>query len=336
MPIIENDPWREQYFERVRCPKGVMIPTDDGDAYDLFPKERWVYNKLLIAESQNLRCAPHGMSPPEFPVFSKPIYNMRGMGTGSCIIQSLEQWHIRQAPGHMWMDLLSGEHLSTDVAVIDGKPVWWRHASGKPLKAGTFDYWTVHAEARPEIEAYCGRWLSRKLDRYTGIVNFETIGGKIIECHLRFTDQWPDLYGEGWIEAVVALYSNGVWRFKDADRRTGYSVVLFAAHGVRYKIDRTRVHELIDEYPEVSSIQITFRDDKPLEAHAMPPGGFRLAIVNCSDLDVGFEVRYRLASRFRSVGRMRVPRGDRTKRATQRGRTKRVAQKRPTNRAAQG
>ena len=68
----------------------------------------------------------------------------------------------------------------------------------------------------------------------------------------------------------------------------------------------------------------------------MPPGGFRLAIVNCSDLDVGFEVRYRLASRFRSVGRMRVPRGDRTKRATQRGRTKRVAQKRPTNRAAQG
>ena len=57
MPIIENDPWREQYFERVWCPKGVVIPTDDGDAYNLFPKERWVYNKLLIAESQNLRCA---------------------------------------------------------------------------------------------------------------------------------------------------------------------------------------------------------------------------------------------------------------------------------------
>src|SRR5256885_7665869 len=95
MPIIENDPWREQYFERVRCPKGVVIPTDDGDAYDLFPQERWVYNKLLIAESQNLRCAPHGLVPPQFPVFSKPIYNMRGMGAGSCIIRSLEQWHIR-------------------------------------------------------------------------------------------------------------------------------------------------------------------------------------------------------------------------------------------------
>ena len=336
MPIIENDPWREQYFERVRCPKGVMIPTDDGDAYDLFPKERWVYNKLLIAESQNLRCAPHGLVPPQFPVFSKPIYNMRGMGAGSCIIRSLEQWHIRQAPGHMWMDLLSGEHLSSDVAIINGKPVWWRHASGKPLKGGMFDYWTVHAEPRPEIEAYCGRWLHQKLDGYTGVVNFETIGGKIIECHLRFTDQWPDLNGKGWIEAVVALYSKGLWRFKDVERRSGYSVVLFGAHGVRYKIDRSRVSELLDDYPEVSSVQITFRDDKPLEAHAMPPGGFRLAIVNCSDLHVGFDARDRLALRFSSIGQTRIPRKPHAKRTAQRRRVKRAAQGSRAKRAAQG
>lgn len=139
MPIIENDPWREQYFARVPCSKAVVIPTDDGDAYDLFPNDRWVYNKLLIAESQGIRCAPHGLVPPKFPVFSKPIYNMRGMGTGSCIIRSQQEWHARQAPGHMWMEILSGEHLSTDVAVVDGDPVWWRHASGKPLKGGMFD-----------------------------------------------------------------------------------------------------------------------------------------------------------------------------------------------------
>jgi hypothetical protein len=317
MPIIENDPWREQYFEQVRCPKTVVIPTDDSDAYELFPKERWVYNKLLIAESQGIRCAPHGLVPPKFPVFSKPIYNMRGMGTGSCIIRSQQEWHARQAPGHMWMEVLSGEHLSTDVAVINGTPVWWRHASGRPLKGGMFDYWTVHAEARPEIEAYCGQWLKDRLDGYTGIVNFETIGGRIIECHLRFTDQWPDLYGAGWIDAVVALYGKGVWRFKDADRCTGYSVVLFGPHGVSNKIDRTRIGELIDEYREVSSVQITFRDDKPLEAHAMPPGGFRLAIVNCWDLDVGFDVRDRLALRFWSTGHKRIPRGRRTERAAQ-------------------
>jgi hypothetical protein len=309
MPIIENDPWREQYFEGIACPDDVVIPTDDADAYDLFPRERWVYNKLLVAESQNIRCAPHGLLPPAFPVFSKPIYNMRGMGTGSCVIASLDDWQRSQSPGHMWMELLTGEHLSTDVAVIDGTPRWWRHATGVPLRSGTFDYWTVQAEARPEVEAYCGEWLGRNLRHYTGMANLETIGGRIIECHLRFTDQWPDLYGAGWIDAVVALYDDGIWRFKDADRRTGYSVVLFGPHGPRYAIERGRIPELIAGHPEVASVQITFRDDQPPEAHAMPPGGFRLAVINCWDRDVGFDLRERLAMRFWSASDEKTPRG---------------------------
>jgi hypothetical protein len=311
MPIIEHDPWREQYFEGALCPDEVVIPTDDADAYDLFPRHRWVYNKLLIAETQSIRAAPHGMLPPAFPVFSKPIYNMRGMGTGSYVIRSLAQWQRRQAPGHMWMDLLTGEHISSD-----GDPVWWRHATGIPLKGGTFDYWIVQAEARPELEAYCGSWLRRNLKGYTGMANFETIGGRIIECHLRFSDQWPDLYGAGWIDAAVGLYARGEWNFTDKDRRTGYSVVLFGAHGVDYAIERSTVPALAAEYPEVSSVQITFREDKPAEAHAMPPGGFRLAIVNCWALDAGLDLRDRLALRFWSTGHTRVPRGRRNVKAT--------------------
>lgn len=314
MPILERDPWRDQYFTGVACPDSVSVPTDDGDAYELFPRHRWVYNKLLIAESQGIRGAPHGLPPPHFPVFSKPIYNMRGMGTGSRVMRSFEEWQRRQAPGHMWMELLEGEHVSTDAAIIAGEARWWRHTTGKPLKGGTFDYWTVHAAARPALEAYCGAWVRRHLSDYTGMINFETIGGKIIECHLRFSDQWPDLYGPGWVEAVVKLYAGDGWDYADANRRTGYSVVLFGAHGIAYSIDRTRVHELIADYPEVTSLQITFHADKPPEAHAMPPGGFRLAIVNTWDLDAGFDVRDRLALRFWSIGHSRVPRGRRAKR----------------------
>lgn len=314
MPFLERDPWRDQYFDGAACPDDVLIPTDDGDAYEMFPQHRWVYNKLLIAESQGVRCAPHGLAPPRFPVFSKPIYNMRGMGTGSRIIRSADQWQRRQAPGHMWMELFEGEHISTDVAVIDGKPQWWRHVEGKPLKGGTFDYWTVLAETRPDLEAYCGGWLAGHLGGYTGMVNLETIGTRIIECHLRFSDQWPDLYGTGWVEAVVALYKDGAWRFADKDRRTGYSVVLFGGHGVAYAIDRKRVDKLMAEYPEVTSVQITFHDDKPAEAHAMPPGGFRLAIVNCWELDAGFDLRDRLALRFWSSGHSRAVRGRRDRR----------------------
>lgn len=29
MPIIEKDPWRQQYFHGVTCPEDVVIPTDE-------------------------------------------------------------------------------------------------------------------------------------------------------------------------------------------------------------------------------------------------------------------------------------------------------------------
>ena len=37
----------------------------------------------------------------------------------------------------------------------------------------------------------------------------------------------------------------------------------------------------------VSSVQITFHEDKDPAHHAMPPGGFRVAIVNSTTLEAG-------------------------------------------------
>jgi len=298
MPIVERDPWRTQYFEGVACPDSVMIPTDDPEAYLLYPAHRWIYNKLKVCETQGLEHGPHGVLPSRFPVFSKPIYNMKGMGAGSKVIETSEAYEREQTPGHMWMPLIVGEHVSTDAAVLDGEPKWWRHTIGKALDDGMFDYWTVQAEPRPQIEAYCGEWMRRNLKGYSGIVNFETISGTIIECHLRMSDQWIDLYGPGWVESVVTLYANRYWDYGDNARRTGYSVVLFGKHGVRYgQVDRSMVAEVLSR-PEISSIQMTFHEDKLPDAHSMPPGGFRLAIVNCWDLEAGLALREWLALMF--------------------------------------
>ncbi len=301
MPIVEKDPWRDQYFEGIECPDNVVVPTDDECAYLLYPEYRWIYNKLLICDSQGLQHAPHGVMPPRFPVFSKPIYNLRGMGVGSCIIGSVDEYERLQKPGHMWMPLLAGEHVSSDAAVVDGEPVWWRHVTAKTLAAGMFDYWTVLAQPRPEIEAYCGDWVRQNLRGYSGCINFETIGGTIIEAHLRFADQWPDLYGPGWVQAVVGLYARRVWQFADSGRRTGYSVVLFGDHGKNCRmVDGETTSELLKR-PNISSIQFTFHNDKPADNHAMPPGGFRLAIVNCWNLQAGFAAREQLARLFHSA-----------------------------------
>ena len=150
--------------------------------------------------------------------------------------------------------------------------------------------------ATSEIEAHCGTWIGRHLTDYTGMLNLETIGGLIIEAHLRFSDQWPDLYGLGWIDAMVALYERGVWEFADNDRREGYSVVLFGPKGRRYRHPSAAVVRKILELPGVSSVQITFHEDQEPERHFMPPGGFRLAIVNGWDLSEGMRAREHLRS----------------------------------------
>jgi hypothetical protein len=298
MPICEADPWRLQYFETAGCPPDVNIPTEDCDAWLWYPAYRWVYDKIAVAQSQSIPSAPHGVPPPKYPVFSKPIINLKGMGVGSRVLRSADEYALSSTAGHMWMTLLEGRHLSTDVAIVDGEPRWWRHVTGAPSGEGTFDHWTIHATPEPAIEDYCGAWIRRHLAGYTGILNTETIGGRMIEVHLRLSDQWPDLYGAGWVDALVRLYHDRVWDFADRDRRDGYSVVLFGPHGPRYRYPPPELVGQVRALPGVSSVQITFHEDWEPDHHAMPPGGFRLAVVNAWSLDAGVAGRELLRAHF--------------------------------------
>ena len=159
MPICEADPWRLQYFAHVTT--AANIPTEDSDAWRWYPAHRWVYDKLAVALSQGLAAGPHGTTPPAFPVFSKPIVNLRGMSIGSRVLKSQADYDAHYAPGHFWMTLLQGRHVSSDVAVVEGAPRWWRHVTGKPAGEGTFDYWIVHAEPDAAIETRCGAWIEK-------------------------------------------------------------------------------------------------------------------------------------------------------------------------------
>jgi len=298
MPICEIDAWRLQYFEQAKCSPEVNIPTEDSDAWQWNRKHRWLYDKIAVAVSQGLAAGPHGSRPPSFPVFSKPIINLKGMGIGAGIICSEEDYDRSYIPGHMWMTLLEGAHVSSDVAVMAGEACWWRHARGLPNGQGTFDYWTICADRDRGLEGRLEAWVNDHLADYTGMVNIETIGGRIIEVHLRLTDQWPDLYGPGWVEAVVHLYEYGKWAFNDVHRRRGYSVVLFGPHGRRYRHPAHALVESVRGMPDVSSLQISFDEHRDPSLHAMPPGGFRLAIVNCTNLNAGLVARERLREHF--------------------------------------
>jgi hypothetical protein len=55
----------------------------------------------------------HGTKPLCFPVFSKPIINLKGMGVGGRVLRSQADYDAHAAPGHFWMRLLEGRHVSS-------------------------------------------------------------------------------------------------------------------------------------------------------------------------------------------------------------------------------
>lgn len=298
MPICERDPWRFQFFETTPCPSDVFIPTDDPDSWDWYPEYRWIYHKLNIARSQGIRCGPHDDIPAQFPVFSKPAINLKGMGIDARVLYSRADFDRYCTTSNMWMELLSGPHISTDYAIENGVPRWCRHATGLSWNDGMFKFWVIHSTANAELETFLNRWIERHMAGYTGMMNFETIGGKIIETHLRFADQWCDLYGKGWTDPLVNLYSNGKWRFDDPDPTEGFSIPLFAKHGGPFSHPPAAAQARIRAMPHVSSLQITFHETKKPSDHAMPTGGFRLGIVNTTNLEAGFAARKVLARSF--------------------------------------
>jgi hypothetical protein len=301
MPVLERDPWRIQYFEGIDCPDGVQIPTDDPDCWELYPHLRWIYDKLVIAKSQGLACGTHENVPERYPVFAKPQINLKGMGIASRTIGSRSEFEALCPPGHMWMELLAGEHVSTDCALADGEVKWMRHATGIPWRGGMFQHWLIRKEPDAGLARYLEGWIARHLAGYTGMLNIETIGGRIIETHLRFADQWCDLYGKGWVEALIGLYASARWDFTAEAPREGYSIPLFARHGAVPEYPPADVQAAIRARPHVTSLQITFDPMMSSEAHPMPPGGFRLAIINCTDLEAGKQARRDLARAFSGV-----------------------------------
>ncbi len=285
MPIVSPLPWRHAYFENIECPPDVCIPTSDTVAYKMIPRHNFIYNKLFIADSQGLDCAPHGVQPEKFPVFSKPVYNLRGNSAKSEILTSLEHYRANTYCGHMWSELLVGDQLSTDVAVADGEPVWHVQTFCYLGKQGTFDYFEVAPKKQnPEDAEYLYKWVRQFLKGYTGMVNFETVGGKIVEGHIRFSDMWADIYGRDWLESMVELYKTGKWNYRGRIE-TGYAVLLYVDHGYSYKIPPSSLVNQLSQKESVSSIQFPFYDDWPPEYFAMPFGGFRYAQINGWDLE---------------------------------------------------
>ena len=170
-------------------PAEWLVEMEDADAWIANPKHRWVYDRLLIAETQTYAHAPLGVTPKRFPVIVKQITNLHGMGIGARFVSDPD--NLDYAPGMMWADHLEGSHVSTDALVDRGQILWSAQATGVPSdRFGRFDLWALHdAPIEPEL-TMVNEWCRVHLGDYAGPLNVESIGGQIIEAHLRLSTDW--------------------------------------------------------------------------------------------------------------------------------------------------
>lgn len=287
MGFIGYESWQKQFINGTFCPARISIPMNDVAAYQICNEEyKWVYNKLKLYEVSKIVAHPTGIMPDAYPVFVKPITNLFGMGIHSRKIDNEEEYLKSYHGGELWMPVFNGEHVSTDVAVINGSVNWVVHSKGYKNEKNheEWDYWEILDYEILQVSSVITDWIAEHLKSYSGMLNFETIGENIIEVHLRFSSQFIDLYPRDFLDNVVSLYhKKPIWKCSNPTEK-GYSVPIF------YHNQITDFH-LPSKRDSITSIQNTSSDEGNV-----PQKKKRLAIINCKNLQDGISYRNEVLS----------------------------------------
>lgn len=173
---------KDTVFENIE--PNVDIPLNDEVAYELYPKYNWVYSTSRLLDFQKVDWTPFGggdftQMHSEFPV------------TPSAVI------FTRQ---------LSGDRLTTDVAVMKGDIKWAKHhiINEKGEKE-------LLDELRGGVELRISALTTMHFQKFAGVISVDTIGDVIVAVRLCMTVDVVDQYPEDWLKRVLRIYNRRPW-----------------------------------------------------------------------------------------------------------------------------
>lgn len=159
----------------------------DDSAEDLVwktidPDDIWVLDKLILSRKLEYTCGPVGLDVPSPGYYIvRPCVNMLGLGLGAQRVW-LEQETMHLPLGHFWCEWFEGRHLSIDyhwgtqVLAVEG------HKS-----KDTFTRWSNWQ--RVDDVVLLPDVLKLLANKHQWI-NCEFIGGKLIEVHFRYNEDF--------------------------------------------------------------------------------------------------------------------------------------------------
>ena len=146
---------------------------NDSFAWAKYPEFNFIYNKLWLAQSQDIPCGPMGVYPHKYPIIFKPIINLYGMSRGFKIINNEEDYDKNIKDGFFWESYLVGDHWCIDLILVNGEIKFYSCLKSYPGKNGSF----LYHKSLPEFEIpnHILFWIKTYFSSYTGALNLEII-----------------------------------------------------------------------------------------------------------------------------------------------------------------
>lgn len=157
---------------------------DDKDVWkNCDADDLWIYDKVIVAKKQGLKAAPAGVPVPEANWYIvRPITNLRMMSKGARKVWLTPNDTEKVPDGHFWCEWLDGRHLSVDFC--RGAQILAVEGFRNSIRLDRFSKWV-----RLDEEIHIPKTIGNFYYKYKW-VNFELIGNKVIEIHLRYNDDF--------------------------------------------------------------------------------------------------------------------------------------------------
>jgi len=194
---------------------------NDKDVWPLCPADcLWVYDKLILAVKCGHQAGPAGVPVPRAADYIiRPITNIRMMSRGA-----VKRWLTPDdtdlvPDGHFWSECFIGRHTSVDfhlgrqVLAVEG----FRDGTGRLDRFTRWQRIEDCYEFPVVLDALLGQapW-----------VNVEYVGGKIIEVHLRWNDDFSNHSGDViwpvWRDDPLPQPVNTEWYASSSGDRLGF------------------------------------------------------------------------------------------------------------------
>ena len=167
------------------------IPIYDLNSYRMYPNHNFVYDKLWVAQSQNL---PAGelenlfttIKKPNYPIFIKPRWGHLSAASKNCFkINNFDELSKYKHFKHMmWSEFVDGTEGMTDFIVLKGNIMHQITYKYSEKQNGFTDEYKYISSKTPTPKVISD-WVTANLRDYTGIVNVQYRNDIIIEVGLR-------------------------------------------------------------------------------------------------------------------------------------------------------